>query len=623
MSRICVSALFHRAGILGFWILILFSFSCRQPFTLKGSLDELAVATAELSINPSLATLYIDSSMQFYVTGGVEPYSYTVSEGTGSISEEGLYTAPGSAGSETVTVSDASGESVTSSLTITDEQLDADYFVSAITNTPATAEAATAIGQSFVFDNQGSDNGALSVFWRAYVSDDDELDGGDTLVASGLHDSLDAGASSVSIDIGGNWPSSAGVYNLIVQLTSSDDTDPSNNYSVSDTFTIYSGVSTIDYVVSDLGSNGSFSVNSGSICGETFTLKNLGGADGGTVINWSAYASTDQSVGGDTLIDSGTHAALTAGAASDTISINGFWPETVDSYYLLIELISGGETVTDNNIGSKGIFEVQNPVDYEVTSLTYQSTGEPGLVLSDAGPFSFEIEETGGFDGGQPISYEVFLSLDPVLNESEDTSILEDIISPLDAGTSSGPISFDSAFWPDAGGYYYIIVSIHSNDDSDLMNNLYVTPDRITVAEVYTEDATENSDAGPTGVELTNVSIVTLDGGTLDPGQLLRIEGQMDNNPSQRDTYKIIMGSTTTSIEISITWSTGDDAINFYLWDESNNSQLSASTDSNSEPQASSTPATYTVNPDGTYYIGVEFLAVHLGSPYTITVQGK
>ncbi len=627
-----VSAPVLKARILGFWFLIFLTASCKQPFSFKEVLDEPVLDEVTLDdseeeqiplyILPDSVTLYIGSTFTFYVAGGTAPYTFSVSGGSGTITDEGVYTAPSSAGTETVSVADSQGETVTASITVTDEQLDADYYVVSITNSPSVSDVGSLIGQSFVFANQGSDAGALQVYWSAYISDDTELDGGDTLAASGLVDPLDPAESSLSIPISGNWPVSGGVYYLIVRLSSADDRDPSNNYGTSAAFTINASSSDIDYVVSSITTKYP-TVSMGSLCGETFKISNIGGMAGASVITWSAYASTDLTIdGGDTLIDSDStsFAGLASGETSSNIAINGHWPSTAGSYYLLVQIASADETITTNNIGSQGIFEVLAPPDYTITNVVFQAQGTTGQPLSDDGIYTFEVSEISGNDGSQPIGYEVFYSLDSVLDGS-DVSLLDDSINALTASSSSVPISFADVSWPDMGAYYFIIIQIESGDDSDSLNNLYVTPTSITVPEVYTEDASDNSSVGPTTVALTNVTDIIVYGGAIETAQLVHIDGLMDDNPAF-DTYRIQVGSIST-LEMYITWSTGDDAINFYLWDEANGQEYSDDNREDSEPLVPTPPAKMPVTPNSTYYIGVEFLGTDAGTSYQIILHGK
>jgi len=71
-----------------------------------------------LSFSPSTATLAVLGEQSFSPAGGVLPYTFSVQTGGGTVSSAGLYTAPGSAGSAVVKVTDSYGETATASITI-------------------------------------------------------------------------------------------------------------------------------------------------------------------------------------------------------------------------------------------------------------------------------------------------------------------------------------------------------------------------------------------------------------------------------------------------------------------------------------------------------------------------
>lgn len=84
------------------------------------STDELLSGTAiksPLKLSPTNVSVIESQSIQFTVTGGNPPYTFKVFNGGGSVSGS-TYTAPNSIGSAVVTVSDASGTSLASLITI-------------------------------------------------------------------------------------------------------------------------------------------------------------------------------------------------------------------------------------------------------------------------------------------------------------------------------------------------------------------------------------------------------------------------------------------------------------------------------------------------------------------------
>jgi hypothetical protein len=85
-----------------------------------GNVSDAAVTiNAALAISPSSLSLAVGNSTTFTATGGVLPYAYAVSAGTGTVgASSGLYVAPGASGTATVTVTDAFGNTSSSAVTI-------------------------------------------------------------------------------------------------------------------------------------------------------------------------------------------------------------------------------------------------------------------------------------------------------------------------------------------------------------------------------------------------------------------------------------------------------------------------------------------------------------------------
>ncbi len=524
-----------------------------------------------------------------------------------------------------ITVADNSGN--TSALITAPVSSDIDYIIQSISNSPSSADVSTSVSQSFTFRNQGSDPGVLTVYWTAFISADQVLDGGDTVLNSGSESFLTALTTSGSINITGNWPASSGQYYLIIQASSGDDINPSNNFSASAPFTISATAIDIDYIVTNVTKHYP-TVTSGSLISETFDLSNTGGLNGTAAIDWTAYASLDQSIGGDFLVASGTtpFSGLNAGTSFPFISINGNWPAVAGDYYLIVDVTSTDETITGNNTGFNGLYTVKNPPDYSISSTTIQSQGDPGTALSTYGTFDFTISEIAGVDGSLPVSWEVFVSDNNIL-DGGDVSIKEGNISALTASGDSGPISFDDALWPLSGSYYYIIISINSGDDDNATNNSYVSPTPLFVPELFTEAGETNSNFGPTAVPLSLVSDVdsTLQSNELNLLELVKIDGIMDLK-FEWDTFKITTGPSITELDIYATWSTTFDELDLYLWDESSNQWISNDWLPDGEPVSNPTtpPASFTVSPNTTYYIGAYFLRNGgAGFPYSIIVNGR
>lgn len=75
--------------------------------------------TNVIAISPSSVTLAVNNTRTFSVTGGSSPYTYSLFSGTGTVnSASGLYTAPASAGSAVVRVTDSLGAHSDANVTI-------------------------------------------------------------------------------------------------------------------------------------------------------------------------------------------------------------------------------------------------------------------------------------------------------------------------------------------------------------------------------------------------------------------------------------------------------------------------------------------------------------------------
>ena len=71
-----------------------------------------------LTIGPAAKTLAVNNTFTFPATGGVRPYTFSRVSGNGSISDAGLYTAPGANGTDVIRVTDSLGNISDSTLTI-------------------------------------------------------------------------------------------------------------------------------------------------------------------------------------------------------------------------------------------------------------------------------------------------------------------------------------------------------------------------------------------------------------------------------------------------------------------------------------------------------------------------
>ena len=467
---------------------------------------------------------------------------------------------------------------------------DIDYVVTTVSNTGTPADTGTAISEIFTVQNSGSSNGSSSILWTAYYSTDTVLDGSDTSVDSGLISALNSGASSSGNTITGTWPGASGTYYLIVKVTAADETDPTNNYTASGSFTI-SSPGSVDYIVSSVSSDYKI-VTTSSPLSESFTITNAGTA-GTNDITWEAYASTDTVWdGADTLLGSGSISALVAGATSSDINLNGInWPVTPGSYYLVMKISTAdaGE-ITTNNEGYSGVFTVNDPPDYTISSSVLPVTVSGGNInetLSSAGGIhTFTVAEQDGYPGKQTISWNVYYSTDPSLDGGD--ILIDSGTNPPLAAYGSFDVSLDALNLPATYGYYYLIMQIQAGDDADSGNNS-VTSDEISVW-----DASGSSESA-TVSEIYDYAIL------LNSGDTVVITGSM-NDYQNLDYFMVTAGTDANSLDVTLTWSTGFDDLDIKIKDKYGD-DLVTSVDSTADIEPASPPLSYAVTPGEYYYV--------------------
>ena len=99
---------------------------------------------------------------------------------------------------------------------------DIDYTPASITDTSPDMAGGTLSG-TFTAKNVGTEAGVQPVYWSAYESSKNTLDGStEQLVAAGSIPALAAGGSQTGVGFAGMWPPEAGTYYLIVSLSASD-----------------------------------------------------------------------------------------------------------------------------------------------------------------------------------------------------------------------------------------------------------------------------------------------------------------------------------------------------------------------------------------------------------------
>ena len=141
--------------ILSAAIIVAFGYQNCAPTGNAGGGNAAALSTSVsrpyLTISPSNPTLTVGVNQQFLTSGGVEPYTYTVVSGTGTITSTGYYSAPSIQETDLIQVKDTSGltENVTVGIITTTTVTTGATPVP--TPTPAPAYACTFTGSNNVY----------------------------------------------------------------------------------------------------------------------------------------------------------------------------------------------------------------------------------------------------------------------------------------------------------------------------------------------------------------------------------------------------------------------------------------------------------------------------------------
>ena len=354
----------------------------------------------------------------------------------------------------------------TSATTINDSPpSDVDYVVIAVSSTNSPALAGSAVSESFTYRNRGSVDGEEPVYWTAYISADIQIDAGDAVAGSGETAALQSGVTSGAIDVdGGSWPDDAGIYYLIIEITAPDEAAGWNNSLPGGMVYVYAP--DLDYIVTRVTRNYP-TVETGDHLSETFNLRNASIGTGNDVVDWMAFASTDETLdGSDTLIGSGSVAGPAPGTETEGIDITGSWAVAPGTYWLIVEISAGDEVVTGNNTFSAGPFTVEAPpdVDYENVVVVHETGTTAGAVFTG----SFTFENTGSEGGIEAVAWYAYISVDEIAGT--DTLIDTGTLTGPAGGETSGAVTF-SGEWPAVAMEYYLVVRIDSGDDLDAGNN--------------------------------------------------------------------------------------------------------------------------------------------------------
>jgi hypothetical protein len=356
------------------------------------------------------------------------------------------------------------GDNTSGTLPRTTQPPNADYDVTAVSNTGGTA-AGGALAGTFNATNLGPHDGTQAIPWRVYLSTDAVYDAGDTLADSGVFGSpgLTVGSFTGLVSFSGTWPTTAGTWYLVVVLEAGDDQNASNNWAASGP--IGTVAPDVDYDVLAVNNTGPL-VAGGALAG-SFTVQNVGSDDGSRTVYWIAYRSDDLVLtpGTDPVVDSGAFGPLLGGDTAGPIVFTGAWPASLvpRTYYFFVRVLAADDTAGGNDTQPSGVVTV-NPLNINYDVIVVNNTGP--LVAGGALAGTFQVQNIGTANGSATLYWAVYRSLDLVYTPVVDPVIDSGSIpGGLTAGNSSNPNFVGT--WPDSTvpvNYYYFVRVLAADD---------------------------------------------------------------------------------------------------------------------------------------------------------------
>ena len=354
--------------------------------------------------------------------------------------------------------------------------LNIDYTVQNVISAAGTA--GDPLTGTFRIHNGMADTGAQPVSWTAYLSSDATLNVGiDAVIDSGSVSAVAGNSTSGTITFHGNWPTTPGPWYLIVAVSSSEDTDPSNNNAASGSFS--PTAPDVNYTVTSVG--GVVGTTAGATFTGSLTIQNVGTHAGTQFVPWSVYRSADAvlNVGTDQLVATGfiPNPGLGIGGTS-TPSFGGTWPASTssNSYYLIAVVGAGDDVASGNNTTPSSSITVNPPnVDYKVTSV-HNVVG-----TTAGGPFSaqFDFQNIGTAAGAAGVNWTAYISSDATLDVT-DTAFQTGSFSGQPAGQQVLNTAL-AGTWPAGAAIRYIIVKVSAADDVNPGNDTGSTAVPVTI----------------------------------------------------------------------------------------------------------------------------------------------
>jgi hypothetical protein len=501
------------------------------------------------------------------------------------------------------------------------DQPDVDYAVTTVSGPTGTVETDSAVAETFTVENWGTCDGGAMVAWTAYESVDAILDASDRLVDAGTIAPILAGQSTM-VAIEGNWGGSTGLRHLIAHVSVTDDIDPLNNSLAGPAFSLVPPPGVLDYVIEAISVDFPTVLIDSSIA-ESVTVRNASVTDGAEPIEVVISLSDEPTPGTGVILPTLTTSPLPGDTVSRPMSIDGSWPAAAGTYFLIAEVASADESVTTNNTAVAGPFTVNQPPDYEVAVvLPILETAPEGFVAGHPGDnlnalagddHVIEITNIEPFEGRQAISWSACFSTDGVV-DAGDEIVASGSLAPL-GGEMSTQVPLDPVL-PAVPGEYWIIVTASAGDDPNTLNNIVVSGPILVWREVNAEGDVDEDDA-VIGQE-DDFFVV------LKPGDVLTINGLIDEF-CLNDLFLVRTGAGATAIQITATWSTGNDSIDLYMFQLGDDPYAPpwASAEYDPDIEMSPTDPYWEIGEFDRYYVNAMSIDDYGGAalPYVLTVS--
>jgi hypothetical protein len=505
-----------------------------MPYELRTVLD--GEDGKALALSPSATVVPANNMVSFKASGGVAPYKFSVvTPGGGLINPTtGAYTAPITAGSAVIRVTDKTGKFIDAVVTIQAFSTGLAISPGSISLSIGSNLTFTAIGgtppYSFAIPTPGSGTPGISPT-----------------------------SASTALYVAGSTPDTTDV----VSLTDSATPIPTT---VTATVTV-TPLTSVDYTVPATTFAASGTVGAAIPGGQSFTLHNNGTADGTQPVDWKVYLSVNLTLdGGDTVIASGTKPALTAGTSSPVGLTVGTFPAVPPGpYYLIAEVSSADDTTPLNNSSAASPLTL-NPLNIDYIVQSVSNTG--GTVAGTAMTGAFTMHNSGGAGGTATVYFDAYASADAVLDGS-DYLLMRGSRPALGAGGTLASIPF-SGNWPSTPGTWRLIVTVSATDDIDHANDATASGSVVTTGPIpadvdYVVVSVLNTGGATAGDPIAATFTYRNNGGD-DGGQTVYWTAYLSsNNTLQLGTDPVIdsgsgspgslgAGITSTSVPITGTW---------------------------------------------------------------------